>query len=295
MDLSHDNIGKQRLNSDRRFPPNLALASLQSSRQDKLGQQEKQPGTVGGALNRLSVIMNPNANSKAYEDVAPSKRFEQKSESQNRESMRESVSGLSAMRSVLSTKLRHNLKAAQAKYNNFINDQLKDVSDKVKEVVSQLNLVKDELAIDYELNDKRTEQSKMEAIKNKQVLKHLMNPVKVRQAAKKKIKKELDDHLANYPQNAHELPGMRRKKEKEHNINFLKDVVTALKIKDDPIKIAQKEIRDTASKKQNSTNKNMVIEETESESGGGSDAGDSDGDSFVEGRGSVDSDSSVTS
>ena len=88
---------------------------------------------------------------------------------------------------------------------------------------------------------------------------------------------------------------MRRKKEKEHNIEFLKNVVTALKIKDDPIQIAQKEVKDAASKKLKSANHNMVFgDDSESESEGGSE-GESDGDGFVEGRGTVDSDSSVSS
>ena len=75
---------------------------------------------------------------------------------------------------------KNDLKAAQAKYNNFINDSLKDVSDKVKEVISTLNQIKDELAIDYERNDERARQQKEEEHKNRQVMKHLMNPVRVR-------------------------------------------------------------------------------------------------------------------
>ena len=76
------------------------------------------------------------------------------------------------------------------------------------------------------------------------MLKHLYRPVKTRQDAKKIIRQELEEHLANYPQNAHELPGLRRKKDKEHDITFLKNVVQALQIKDDPISIAAGQIKE---------------------------------------------------
>ena len=221
------------------------------------------------------------------------------------QSSRDSMSGASALKSQVSGAMQkglakrlgnQNLKAQQQKYNNFINDSLKDVSDKVKEVISTLNQIKEELHVDYELNEGRARQQKEEEAKSRQVMKHLMNPVKVRQRAKLTIKQELDDHLANYPQNAHELPGMRRKKEREHNIEFLKNVVTALKVKDDPIQIAQKEVKDEASKKLKSANHNLLLngDDSESEGDGGSDGG-SEGDDFVEGRGSVDSDSSAAS
>ena len=59
---------------------------------------------------------------------------------------------------------------------------------------------------------------------------------------------------------------MRRRKEREHNIEFLKNVVTALKIKDDPIKIATKDVSESIAKKVKSANQNLLEQDDESES-----------------------------
>ena len=125
--------------------------------------------------------------------------------------------------------------------------------------------------------------------KNKNMMKHLMHPVKTRQKAKKTIKQELDDHIANYPQSAKELPGMRRKKDREHDIVFLKNVVQALKIKDDPIQIATKEIKEKSGSIITAENQKNPVQ---SNNDNGDDDSESEADDSTEGRGSVNSDAS---
>ena len=58
------------------------------------------------------------------------------------------------------------------------------------------------------------------------MLRHLYKPVKTRQDAKKTIKKELDDHKANYPQDdEHVIKRKRREKDRDHDLIFLKNVI----------------------------------------------------------------------
>jgi len=70
---------------------------------------------------------------------------------------------------------------------NIINEHLKDVSDKVKEVITQLNSIKEDLHKEYGIADERLIEIKNKEKANSKKIEHLKQPVKKRQKAKKTI------------------------------------------------------------------------------------------------------------
>lgn len=142
--------------------------------------------------------------------------------------------------------------ASQSIMQSQIDETLRDVNDKVKDIVNSLRETKKALVKDYAEHDKKNiitdfHQQEIKKMHDKKMSK-LNEPIKARKTANKTIKDELQEHLENYPQKKNEIPGLQRQEEKKHNVIFLNSVVHMLKIHNDPIVASQKSLGEVLSR-----------------------------------------------